>query len=173
MGVNVNAYLPAGVRISEVAKVIGILLGSQKEWEPGRRWLNVAGIRQLPTSVPELAEIRIDLTDANNPTAKAIRESDGNIYSMDYFFESNHGGPQLYPKCTAAKIALCKAVVIFFGGSVDYNDSDRVEVNLRAETRLPVNHSDDAAFADFQEALWRLPALTPADIQAVAEWAAY
>ena len=176
MGTNAVVKLPAGTRMGDVANVVGILLGCEKEWfESGNaRWIRVKRVEEkCSQSIPELAYIDIDLTGLDNPVAVAIRESDGDTYEMSYHFEGGHGGPSINPKATAAKIALCKAVVQFFGGEANYNDCDSVDINVQVDGRNPIAPSDGKPWDDFQQALDNLKPLTANNMKAVGRWAAY
>ena len=175
MGTNASIKFPAGTRMKDVANATGILLGCTKKWTEAHntRWIDVAGVTQTTSSIPEMAYINIQLKDVDNPAARAIRESDGDIYALTYHFEGEHDGPTILPKSTAAKIALGKALVSFFGGSADYNDSDSVDVNIRVSPRKPIAPTNGKAWDDFQKALDELKPLTEKEIAAAERYAAY
>ncbi len=178
MGVNVRLELPARTRMMDVANVVGLLLGCARHWDEsqGARWVQVKGVSRSSScnNIPEMAYINIKVKNIDNPAAQVIQKSDGDTYALSYHFEGERlGGPTMIPKSTPAKIALCKAVVIFFGGRLDYNDCDSVDVNLVVEPRADVAPTDGKAWNDFQEALWNIKPLTQADIDTVARWAAY
>lgn len=174
MGTNVNAMLPAGTRLRDVADVIGILLGCKKSWNGTARWVEVDGVSRKSSSLPEMVYINVLLKGIDNPAALAIRKSDGDTYELAYHFEGDqHCGPNLSPKSTAAKIALCRAVIMFFGGSVDYNDCDSTDVNFKVSPRQPIAPSNGEAWNKFQRSLYTLQPLTEADIATVKHWAVY
>lgn len=175
MGVNVSVKFPSGVRMSDVATVAAILLGSEKEWDKNGRWINpVPGVQRESTSVPEMAYIKLPVKAYNNPVADEIRKSDGDLYFLSYHYESGkHGETSIIPKCTAAKIALCVGLVKFFGGTVDFNDCDSVNINMRKTPRKPIAPSDGKPWVNFQKAMDTIKPLTEKDAERVKKWAAY
>ena len=116
MGSDTNIYLPANVRAVDVAKVIGALLGERTEKRHfsqsiGGGWSADNASRVEPTTVPTMAMIYIG----------APGEMKKSFY---YHFEcSEKPGCRLVSAHNTPKvIAVGRALVDFFGGSVVYND---------------------------------------------------
>ena len=176
MSVDTKIALSPGTQIADVADVIAILLGRPKTWtallghqqtnhnlpEPtDRGWTEVAGITYKTSDTqPQCCTINIP----------EIPEG----WWFFYHFEFGHGGPGLIGGCRAERIYLHKRLVDFFGGAVDYNDSDRREVNYRkpAPSWL-LRRADDKCFHALQLAKWNLQPMTKKEIARYEKYAAY
>lgn len=167
MGVNCHITLPDNVRIDDVAKVIGILVGCKAEYEKfdsGNGGSTVvSGVQARTTSMPELAYITVTI-----PEGKPRLHPDGECrFSWFYHMESDTPGrcvsPGSYPLSQAVGVRL----VQFFGGSVDFSDCDDVDVDYKRPWKSwEENHpSDGEAWERFQQ---RLLALKPLDEKEVA-----
>lgn len=162
MSVNVRLKLPVGTEIRQVADVCGLLLGNKSESKG--KWIKVDGVKLSNAYTVGLAEIQINL-NSENPVARIIAKSDGYVYSITYHFESeSHYGPLLMPKATSAKIALCKGLVDFFGGTLDVNDSDDVEKDIVRRPKGFTKLFSGERFGAFQKSLASVKPLTQRDI---------
>lgn len=150
MGVNVKAQFSAGTRVRDVATVAAILLGATPEkrmFSCGDGYgAHARGVKiKTNEHVPTMVEIVITL-NPENPLGAEIIKSDGNAngeYWLTYHFESGPmGEPLIMPKSTAAKIALSKALIKFFGGTIDFNDSDSSELDFRSPRKKDISASD-------------------------------
>ena len=76
-----------------------------------------------------------------------------------YFFECNKDGRCLYVASTSFWIAVSKRLVDFFGVSIDFNDSDSVEVDYSVpwKTREENAPTDGEAWNIFQKRLAAVP----------------
>ena len=178
MGINVVATLPPECRIGDVAHVAGILLGNKftkKALSENSYYVFVDGVsvRANTPSNPTLADMVITL-NPKNPAAASIIRSDGNPYHFDYFFEFDKTGERgLYPKSTAAKIALCVGIVQCFGGKVDFNDCDTKSVNYRAKPFKYTGAQDGDEWNRLQDRIMAVKPLTNQDMEKYIPWAAY
>lgn len=191
MGVNCKVVLNEGADWEKVGQVASVLLGAKVNKAPlgddgyhalvegfdnrGSQADKVA--RRLLGQEPYGGYRTFDITpsdidiliegDANNPVAKAIAESDGFPYGLWYGLENR----SLYPKATAAKIALAAGLAKFFGGKGVYNDCSDKKMNF--PSRLNFIGETDPAFYRYQDALLALKPLTQKDIDRCAKYASY
>jgi hypothetical protein len=183
MGVNITAEFVGGTRVDDVADAIGILLGlpklpKQKESLSGNGngwYVEVKGVKvKASNAVPTMLYIEIDLTRTENEVAAALREQEGDVYQMSYHLESGKlGESHIIPKSSAEKIALARALVGFFGGWIDYNDSDSRAVNFRAPRHPQLHATNGKRWQQFEQSMWDLRPLSKKDVAKVAKWAAY
>jgi len=190
MGVNCSVRLNEGAEWMKVGQVASVLLGAKvrkaplgedgyhalvegfdnRDSQPVRVANRLLGKlhcgKYNATSVPEYIDILVD-GDPENPVAKAIAESDSLPYALWYGLEKR----SLYPKATAAKIALAEGIVKFFGGAGVYNDC--TDKKMRFLSRLDFKGEDDASFYRFQDALLALKPLKQKDIDRCAKYASY
>ena len=166
MGVDCRIHLPEDVRVGNVTEAIGIL----------------AGLKPILTSIPSVnvkgatvkgydswglatcANIEIEAT----PLTKMP-------HHVMYFFEPEEGGRLLCPRSTAFWLAVGQGLVTFFGGRLDFQDSDIAEVGdfSHAKPRSRNNPTNGREWDAFQRALYALPALTKADLTVMRKFAAY
>jgi len=162
MGVDCNILLPNDVRVRDVARAIGILMGGEPIREPlcgGGFSVLVPGVQVLPSVVPECAEININ-----------FEAQDGVEHWVVFQFEvsGTNGARLLSPPSTPLWCAVGTALVNFFGGQVDYNDSDAVGKGPEKMVDPPQRNdpSNDPEWTAFQERLMALGVLTSEDINA-------
>ena len=161
MGVDTSIVLPGDVRVADAAKVIGILAGQEKRWEEttGARWVEVEGVTVKSYDTDALVGCAL------------IEFADHHVM---WHFEVEHGKRLIMPRSTPFWLAVGKALVDFFGGTVDYQDCDATDVDYEAHTpRLHNDPEDDGPWDAFQQALYDIQPLTKADIKAMREHAAY
>lgn len=171
MGVDVRLMIPAPARIRDVADVLAALLGCpvvRQDHGHGGSWSancwgDVAFYRSENADdliQPECVWININAPD--DPR------------SFLYFFEwdamGNHG---LFPRSTASNIALCVAICDFFGGTVDFNDCDDVEVDYRQPVREDIHPHGGMPWENFQNRKLAIQPLTVADVVRYQSVAAY
>jgi len=173
MGVNCSVQLSNGAEWQKVGQVACVLLGAKSHREPlgndGGWHLVVDGFgfgKYAVTCDPSYVDILVS-GDADNPASKAIAESDSLPYRLWYGLERR----SLYPKATAAKIALAEGITKFFGGKIVYNDSTDKKASFKPLASF--TQESNAAFYRFQNALESLKPLTKADIERCAKYAAY
>lgn len=162
MGVDVCLTLSVGSRLHDVANAIGILAGLPVTSDSG--FYQLRGVTTRTTPIPEAPEIVI-----------LGRLIDGeSAHSVMFHYENAGGCPQMIPPSTAFWIAVCRRLVDFFGGSLDYQDCDSVSVNYRKPCPRKRNDpSDGKPWHAFQAALYSLKPLTTADLDKAKKWAAY
>jgi len=123
MGVDCRVTLPPNVRLGHLRKVIGAVCGCPKTDakldKTGGVYARVDGVRAITTTVPEMVTIIIDRQTVDGQTG----------HHVNYHFESDEGGGThaMLPPSTAFWIAVMRRVVTFFGGRLDYNDSDETD----------------------------------------------
>jgi len=164
MGVDCNILPPNDVRVRDVARAIGILMGGEAIREPlchdpNAGWsVQVPGVQVLPSVVPECAEININ-----------FEAQDGVEHWVMFHYEvsGSQGARLLSPPSTPLWCAVGTALVNFFGGQVDYNDSDDDDTGPQ-KTVAPLHYNDpvnDSEWTAFQERLMGLGPLTAKDIK--------
>lgn len=179
MGVNVRCRLPGGIRLGNVAQVAAALLGHEKIHEPisgapSSIFARVKGHSKkcCGDNLPECAYIVLD-TRVDNPVAKSINKSDGDSYHLMYHFEGDHLGPLMLPACTGAKIALCVGLVDFFGGEVDFCDSDDSDVDYEVERRSDIHATDGEEWNHLNNRILAVEPITAEELYKYEEFAAY
>lgn len=171
MSVDTRIRLPEDVRISDVAEAMGILAGLKPEARPlsdgyWSVWVPGATARGHE-NIPQMATITLsgEMVDGQKE------------HQAYYHYEMDAGEPAgrlVSVRCTPFWIAIGKALVDFFGGTVDYADCDDVKVNYRRKKpRKANNEADGKPWQDFQEAMFALKPITKADINKCRQWAAY
>ena len=119
-----------------------------------------------PTHTPEYIYIVVP-GDAENPAAKLIATSDKMPYQMWYGLENRF----LYPKATAAKIALAHGIVKFFGGKIKWNDA--IGKSSTFPTPRYIGAENGKPWYQLQDAILALKPLTQSDVDAMNQWASY
>lgn len=195
MGVNCRINLPDNVRVGDVAKIIGIAAGCPRErsyFRDGIGWsVDVDGVSVKPTKCPEMVRIQdgigwsvkvegVCVKTTTCPEMARIQVGhttfDGvSNHFVFYFFESSVGGRLLSPKSTAFWLAIGHRLVDFYGGSIDYSDSDNIDVNYwkQPKSRAENAPEDGDDWRDFQERLLRVQPLTSEEVATYADKAAY
>lgn len=159
MGADCKIYLSGDTRVGDAAKVLGKLAGLESHWgedrEHGARWVTVPGADVVCTVVPEMVQIIVG------------------EYKVYWHFEE-HPYRLMAPRSTAFWIAAGRRLVEFFGGYIDYDDSDRSEKDYALSSPRTTNSPDDGAEWDvFQQAISDLRPLTLAEIKNAQQYAAY
>ena len=160
MGVDTRIRLPGDVRVRDVADVIGILAGRKVSWGGSgkSRWVEVEGVTvESAQGVPQCANIQITPGDGVRPD---------HIYVLYHFEDDEGNGRVLCPRSTPFWVAVGKRLVQFFGGTVDYQDCDDVEVDFKADKpRSRNNPSDGKPWDDFQAEKAAIVPLTKEDVE--------
>ena len=174
MGVNCRATLNEGADWRKVGQVASVLLGAKMRRESLGKdgWLIVVegfgyGKFSPWISEPSYIDIHVCGDAETNAAAYQINQSDGMPYQMSYNMERR----SLYPKASAAKIALAEAIAKFFGGEFLYNDYNGRK--RKFPTLKKFTGEREAEYYRFQKALEALKPLTQADIDRCAKHAAY
>lgn len=191
MGVNCKVVLNEGADWDKVGQVASVLLGAEIKKAPlgtdgyhaqvqgfddresqaetfARRLLGKEPYKRYRAFdyTPSYIDILIE-GDKDNPVTKAIAESDGFSYALWYGLEAR----SIYPKASAAKIALAAGLAKFFGGKGVYNDC--TDKKMYFPSRLNFIGENDPAFYRYQDALLALKPLTQKDIDRCAKYASY
>ena len=170
MGVNSNIYLDAGVRVRDVADVIGILAGLKpykSNFSSTDGWFTkVDGVKVRSCEYSaDMCEIVIKgrLVDGEE------------VHSVSYFFEHDNGKYRfLYPKATPFWIAIGKGLCKFFGGKIDYADCDEGGINASwKKPRKSNSPSDGRPWYAFEQAKLDLKPITKKDMIKANKWAGY
>lgn len=180
MGVDTVLRLPVGTQIGDVANAIGILLGKKKHWmaltsmasraeerpEPVERgYVEVEGV-SFTTSDRQPGCVTINIADSNNIL--------GGGWWFFYHFEGKYGGPEMRGGARPARITLHRRLAFLFGGTVDYQDCDSVEVDYKqGAPAWTLRSHEDEFFYQKQLDLWNTTPLTKAEIKQYSAAAAY
>lgn len=156
MGVDCVITLPERTRARDVARVIGVLAGLPAELKKfdscDSFYLDVQGIKLQPASVAECAEIV--WTDPVSGDGRYVL----------YHFEPEHGGRLMLPRSTPFWCAVAVKLVTLFGGSVDFQDCDDVEIDFQASINPLISASDGLEWEQWHKAMLDVGPLTAADI---------
>lgn len=180
MGVDCSVTLPDKVRLRDVAKVIGLLLGKPGRMESLRDnsgyYLVVDDIKTQGTSMPECAEIII--TGALSGLSGEVRDNRRFLYHFEYSHDSRGGhdakcGRGIQPSCTALNIAMCVELAKFFGGVVDFNDCDGSNRDFHSPVKKDIRANDGEEWEKFQRRMAAVKPMSQAHIDRYTEHAAY
>lgn len=172
MGVNTLIYIPNDVWLIDLSEVIGILLGIKPEksqltkdaWSVKVKGVSVSG----SANVAECAWIKIKQSKKLITGNEAI--------SLFYHYEcSNDPNYRLImPRSRPAWIALGLRLIQFFGGLIDFDDSDDIEIDRGYfKPRGRNNPEDGKEWQDYQEAIFNIKPLTKKEIEDAKQYAAY
>lgn len=155
MGVDTRISLPPNVRVQDVASVVGALAGLTGSLGSG------AGVRGIET-VPQMCRI-------------GLWRADRCFATFNFHFEGYGGRRAVVGRSTAFNIAMGRALVDFFGGWVDYSDSDDEDEDYVVQDKPdPENCPEDGAeWDDLQRRIASVKPLTSAEIKVWAPCAAY
>lgn len=168
MGCDCNIYLPLNVRPKDIVNVIGILCGKEKKWEYSAfktaKWIKVEGIKWVGNeAIPEMTSLIVasPLSEVVTPYRESI-----NAYHFWMCEEDRRGKFQQISvrSCNFWNVVGIK-LVNFFGGEIDFNDCDEVEVNYsrRAKPNDVNGYESEEDFNKFQNRLFKLQPLTADD----------
>ena len=172
MGVNTCIYLSPASQLYDVASAIGILVGLPVEknllFGNSNCWYAyVRGVTTKPTSVPEMAQI--DIRGKSSVVRLPI--------SVYFHFETEiiDGGRLLSLQSQPIWLAVGCRLVDFFGGYVDYNDSDDKDVDYCMPIKClhEIAPNDNHLWSKFQERLADIKPLTEAEIESYRKYAVY
>jgi hypothetical protein len=147
MGVDTKILLPATARLMDVTSVLGKLLGFPHEKcglsAGGSYYYRVPGI-STATAIDTCALIK--WTDCR------IEGVGGSVL---YHFEGSPRGERLLmPHCCEEWQEIGRQLVQFFGGTVDYNDCDDVDVDFSRPNQFPDGMPGDGqAWRALQESI--------------------
>lgn len=174
MAQSCTVKLPKDVRLGDVLDVIGILTGSKAEWEMlGGRWVEVDGIAGWPICKTEnisddynvygqegcgfghyVVHVRKNTFDKDHHVAFWNYETSGDYYLL------------MSGECSLFWNAINTELARFFGGEVDYNDCDDIEVDVRFDKpRVKNNPGDGQEWDDFQNDKY--------NVQPITDWQQY
>lgn len=164
MGIDCRIYLPDNVRIKDVADVLGRAAGCPLSTGYAR----VAGVAVLSIpDVPSAAEIQVA------PAGGCV---DGEpVHRVTYHFETDGRGRLLTPPSTPFWVAVARRLVGFFGGVVDYDDSDDCDVDFARPHRANRFNcpTDGEDWDSLQGRIAAVPPLSAGELAAAADLAAY
>jgi len=167
MGVNTEIKLPHNVRVSDVADVMGALAGLKPKKSmfndaKGGWSTKVDGVAVEPSPIPEMVSI-------------VFRTDSGNRHVYYHFETDDPDYVVLNPPSTAFWIAIGVGLVKFFGGKVDYVDSDLVSVDFERKPKSNFQNrpSDGEKWYDLQTRMLNVKPLTQKDFDEAEEFAAY
>lgn len=172
MGVDMRVYLPANVRVRNVAGVMGAYAGCPVSKDffrcGGGGWsAHADGVEVKSASLPEMVSIFIRTPMVDGET----------VHHCNYHFESEGGriGRLMLPRSTAFWIALMTRVVDFFGGTIDYQDCDESECDYAVpeKTWQENSPSDGDEWYSFQNRVLAIVPITEDEWNAADKFAAY
>ncbi len=178
MGVDCKILLPAAARLRDVADVMGALAGfpmhkkhfnpPSSGWSAGREYGD-KGVEIKPCggTLESCAMIHL-----NNTADCQIIDGQAGHYVMYHFEGSRKGERLLNPPSTDFWIAIGKGLVDFFGGRVDFNDCDDIDVDYEQPERDDIHAEDDDEWYALQNRKLAVKALTKANLKACREVAA-
>lgn len=183
MSVDCNVYLPAGTDPNDVAKAMAILLGAKtyREERQGSYWIEVRGspaAAQRASRGGLLGYGDFDLGKSKAVRAKVKTYGIAPTWDMQSWFRGKHY-LRIHTAAWAPGIALGIRLARFFGGIVDYNDSDEDGKELRFRgvadryMRFETTPSGDRHFWRFYNQLEVLQPITDADVRAARKYSAY
>lgn len=165
MGVDTIITLPFRARVRDVADVIGILAGCQRERyaiNGDNSFLRVLGVSVSSTiGIPECAEIQI-----NGPLV------DGEPAHYVIYHHEDANGRVLMPPSTAFWVAVGLRLIEFFGGTIRYKDSED-GVNESRPEQPDIHAEDNELWAHLLQRKLALKPLTKKDLKDAAKVAAY
>lgn len=176
MGVDVRVHLPANVRLDTVARVMAAYAGgevkksffendSKSGWSTRVDGYKIKSCEAIPSMVEIIIEPGKPMVDGEN------------LHHCFYHFEPSEreGGRLMMPRSTAFWIALMTKVVDFFGGTLDYQDCDSVDVDYTVPAKSWEENSaeDGAAWYALQNRILSIKPITKADWKAANKHAAY
>ena len=173
MGCDCKLELPAPAKLTDVADVIGMLLGQHSHIEMISsvvKSVRVEGVHTTPSAIPSCAQIQI-----NTVTDKEPRWF---LYHFEYGGGPDHandtrGSRGIIFRCTADNIALAVGLATFFGGQVDFNDSDDSDVDFKRKTQKDIGAQDGDLWDSFQERKAAVSAIGPKQVKKYEKYAAY
>ncbi len=173
MGVNCKIMLPNNARLTNVAEVLAILSGQQprkEQFQSGDGWaVRVDTIRyRTHDYLPQCPTIEW----IQHSTVDKVEE----YHSVMFHYEPEHGSHRLImPPSTAWWLAAGKRLVDFFGGELDYNDSDSTDVDYRKRKKSDeVNSPEDTPeWEVFQQRMFEVKPITEKEIKDMVKHAVY
>jgi hypothetical protein len=179
VGVDCRVVLPHRARLDDVVKVMGCLAGLPTQWteSSGVRWLDVTGGRAKSYApdwhLTSCAEIVLDPVAVGDATiVRCMFHFDlalGGRNGLRY----EHSGRGIGPRSTPFWLAIGKGLVDFFGGVMDYQDCDDIDVDYQQPEREDIQAFDGEPWRLFQERIANVAALAEADLLAMRDAAAY
>lgn len=122
MGVDIRLTLPANVRVRDAANVVSKLVGYES---------TVTGDSGDEAIRFSDGDVHVDGM-LDNVTMARLRWEGGTMY---WFFEGEDGQRRVKAESTPLYCAIAKRLVDFFGGKVEYHDTDD-----RSYYAAPANH---------------------------------
>lgn len=173
MSINSKCYLPSDVRANDVIEAVAFLCGAERERvQIGHHadciatWSNrhqvSKDIREndtrkfkvyvLPTYDIQYVTIHIAPTNCDNEWHQG---------SLFLYPQENHPNRiMLHAGVSEFWRQIDRALVVMFGGEVDDNDCDDVDIDYAAESPRSCNCPEDGEpWQEFQDAMYNLPTL--------------
>lgn len=162
MSIDTRIWLPESVQIRDVGNVMGILAGlpfEKRSFGDGKDcwYVDVAGVSRRGIEVmPECAEIYL---------RGSMVDGETNHFAMYYFESVRVGYRLLMPRSTPFWKAIGRGLVDFFGGEVDYNDCDDIDVDYSVPNQYPEGFPlNNGPWREFQEKMANIKPLIKGDL---------
>lgn len=145
MGISTHIYLPENVRFDDVAKIVGVAVGLPVEY---KKFISGNGGYARVTG----------MTHKNSEYSAGCGELIFNGRWAFYHFECERGGRLLSCGGSDFWAAVGRRLVDFFGGYVDYNDCDSIEIDYsrRPKPRSINAPTDGEAWENFQRRIMKV-----------------
>lgn len=170
MGVDCSIHLPDTARFRDVAQVIGILLG-----QPFRQ-IKIGGSDGIHVEVDGVetsSGASIECAEINIPDKQRWFYYHFEFSGPSYQEHDTHCGRGLLVRSCADNIALGVALVKFFGGFVDFNDSDEHDYDFAWPEQSDIRANNGEAWNSYHRRMLALKPLTKKDIEQYESKAAY
>jgi hypothetical protein len=169
MGIDTHLFLPGDVQIRDVGDVAAILLGHEPELKPltaTSDHVDVKGIRiRGYEDIPGCAEINIEATE-DMEYARSI--------FFTYEVEGRPGERLASLRANAEGIALFVKLAEFFGGTVDFNDCDDEEEDVKKSRPRGGNSThEDGDFDRMQRRKMNVRAMSYSFVRSFEKHASY
>ena len=180
MGVDANLYLPGNVRVRTLTDVVARLLDAPTEKKdldskshPGAWYAHtpedVVIFESL--SVPSMIDVTIKYIDPKITGQKAF----GFGYHFEFGGNDNGACRGLILRSHACNIVLLKRLADFFGGFVDFQDCDSVDIDYSVKFKKDKLNcpQDGDEWQDLQERIMAVQPITQDELDDAERHAAY
>lgn len=175
MGVDTWVKLPPQTRIGDVANAMGILLGKKKHWFHSTGNGNGQRVKEMTDS--GWVEVEGVKVGKEMPVEGCVNITIDGWGQTLYHFENSDdqdGSRLMGGGCYGQRIALYRALVDVFGGEIDYNDCDCVDVDYKKKSPYwSTGKYSDEKYQARQKALWNLKPLSKEDIDYCRQFSSY
>ena len=174
MGVNTKILINSKARLKDVANVMGILAGLEATKIPFQDndgyYIRVNGVKtESCEHMPECCMINLIA-----PEGKTLIDGEKSHFVM-WHWETFSDFHLMMPRSSGFWIAMGKALIEIFGGQIDFNDCDDIDVDMKSKGKFDSEDylETNEAFYKMQEFKLNLKSLTKKDLDNCYELSAY